>query len=136
MRTIQTKLIVLSVAAIACIVCFAGLFLTAMTSVYAADNLGYLWISVEATTLMSAPLVYFTRTKYALEASWKYLIICSVGIAFALFGTTFVFASGQYAILAGGSLNVSDLIHNAKLLDYPLFKIGFIFFVMDIFKTY
>ena len=66
---------------------FSLLFHVSMVAVFLCDNLGYLWISIEATTLMSAALVYFNRDKHALEAAWKYLIICSVGIAFALFGT-------------------------------------------------
>ncbi len=44
------------------------------------DNLGLLWVGVEATTLASALLVGFYRTKAALEAAWKYLILCTVGI--------------------------------------------------------
>src|SRR5579883_3234381 len=74
-----------------------ALFLAAMTAVYLCNNLGYLWMSVEATTLCSAGMVYFARTKHALEATWKYFIICSVGIAFALLGTVLIFASSQFA---------------------------------------
>ncbi len=103
------------------------LFLVAMTSVFFCNNLGFLWISVEATTLCSAPLVYFNRTKHSLEAAWKYLMICSVGIAFALFGTMFIFASGQHGALPHGSLNLNELISHATLLQYPLLKIGFLF---------
>lgn len=103
------------------------LFLLAMTSVFFCRNLGFLWISVEATTLSSARLVYFHRNKHALEAAWKYLIICSVGIAFALFGTMFIFASSQYGAIAGGSLNLTELIKNAPALQYPLLRLGFLF---------
>src|SRR6266705_1890701 len=62
-------------------------FLFTMVSVYLSANLGMLWIFVEATTLASALLVGFYNTKGAVEAGWKYLIVCTVGIAFALFGT-------------------------------------------------
>lgn len=103
------------------------LFLVAMTSVFFCNNLGFLWISVEATTLCSAPLVYFHRTKHSLEAAWKYLMICSVGIAFALFGTMFIFASGQYGAFPHGSLNLNELVNHADLLQYPLLKLGFLF---------
>jgi hydrogenase-4 component F len=107
------------------------LFLLAMTFVFICDNLGYLWIGIEATTLSSAPLVYFDRTKNALEASWKYLIICSVGIAFALLGTVFIFASSQHGVGAdevhSGTLSISDLIARATSLNFPLLKLGFIF---------
>jgi hydrogenase-4 component F len=104
-------------------------FILAMYVVYLCKNLGYLWISVESTTLLSAPLVYFSRTKHALEATWKYLIICSVGISFALLGTLFIFASGQHGAMAGaaGSLRLSDLIAAAPQLDFKLLRFGFIF---------
>lgn len=105
----------------------ATLFLLAMTSVFFCNNLGFLWISVEATTLCSAPLVYFHRNKHALEAAWKYLMICSVGIAFALFGTMCIFASSQYGATPEGSLDLQTLISNAKHLQYPLLRLGFLF---------
>ena len=107
----------------------AMFFILAMYVVYLCKNLGYLWISVESTTLLSAPLVYFSRTKHALEATWKYLIICSVGISFALLGTLFIFASGQHGAMTGlaGSLRLSDLIAAAPQLDFKLLRFGFIF---------
>ena len=63
-----------------------SLFLASMTLVGFARNFGLLWIAIEATTLLSAPLICFQRTKGALEAMWKYLLICSLGIGLALFG--------------------------------------------------
>ncbi|MBX9937969.1 MAG: hypothetical protein K2Y32_01885 [Candidatus Obscuribacterales bacterium] len=104
-----------------------NIFLMAMTSVFLCDSLGYLWIAIEATTLSSAPLVYFERNKHALEATWKYLIVCSVGIAFALLGTVFIFAASQRSDLGSGTLNVSELIVSAKTLSFPLLRLGFIF---------
>ena len=68
---------------------FAGcmlLFLASMTLVTVSQNFGLLWVAVEATTLASAPLIYFHRHHRSLEATWKYLLICSVGIALALLG--------------------------------------------------
>jgi hydrogenase-4 component F len=106
---------------------FTNLFLIAMCAVYMCNNLGYLWISVEATTLCSAPLVYFDRTKNALEATWKYLMICSVGLALALLGTVFLFASSQHGAFAAGSLNIDQLIAHAKDLNVSLLRLGFIF---------
>ncbi|MBS1992492.1 MAG: hypothetical protein JSS86_04130 [Cyanobacteria bacterium SZAS LIN-2] len=102
-----------------------NVFLMAMTLVFLCDSLGYLWIAIEATTLSSAPLVYFERNKNALEATWKYLIVCSVGIAFALLGTVFIFAASQRGMAP--SLNISELITNAKSLNFPLLQLGFIF---------
>ena len=61
-------------------------FLAAMTLVTTTRHLGALWMGIEGTTLASAPLIYFHRHQQSLEATWKYLIICSVGIALALIG--------------------------------------------------
>jgi hydrogenase-4 component F len=106
---------------------FASLFLMAMTFVFLCNNLGFLWICVEGTTLFSAPLVYFDRTKNAVEATWKYLIICSVGIAFALLGTIFIFASSQQASGQAATLQISDLVQNAATLNTTLLRLGFVF---------
>ena len=66
------------------------LFLATMSTVTMAQNLGLLWVAVEATTLSSAPLIYYHRHHRSLEAAWKYLLICSVGIALALLGNFFL----------------------------------------------
>ena len=62
------------------------LFCSAMTLVTLTCNLGALWVGVELTTLATAPLIYFHRHQSSMEATWKYLMICSVGIALALLG--------------------------------------------------
>lgn len=102
-------------------------FVMAMFAVFSCKNLGFLWVCVESTTLISAPLVYFNRTKSALEATWKYLIICSVGMSFALLGTLFIFAAGQHGAVSGGTLETYQLINIAQNLDYKLLRFGFIF---------
>jgi len=81
-------------------------FLAAMTLVAITQNLALMWAAVEGTTLASAPLVYFYRRRGALEAAWKYLLLCSVGIALALLGTFClgVAASGGPAATAGLTL--------------------------------
>jgi hydrogenase-4 component F len=61
-------------------------FVWTMLVTVLVDNLGLLWVAIEATTLASALLVGFYRTRAALEAAWKYLILCTVGITLALFG--------------------------------------------------
>ena len=65
-------------------------FLAAMTLVAVSQRFGLLWVAIEATTLVSAPLIYFHRHHRSLEATWKYLLICSVGIAIALLGNFFL----------------------------------------------
>jgi hydrogenase-4 component F len=104
-----------------------ALFVTAMSFVFLSDNLGLLWVSIEATTLFSAALVYFSRDKHSLEATWKYLIICSVGIAFALLGIILIFASSQHGAIAGGSLSLRLLVDHANELQPKLLQFGYIF---------
>ncbi len=98
-------------------------FLAAMTLTTTASHLGLLWVAVEATTLSSAPLIYYHHHAQALEATWKYLLICSVGIALALLGIFFTAAASQNA---GSDLFVDDLIAQAKTLDVRWLRIGFI----------
>jgi hydrogenase-4 component F len=63
-----------------------GAFWSAMLLVVLADNFAILWLGISATTLATAFLVGFAGEAESLEAAWKYLVLCSVGIAFALFG--------------------------------------------------
>ncbi len=103
----------------------SALFLIAMYAVPLSQHLGVIWMAIEATTLMSAPLVYYHRSRSSLEATWKYLLLCSVGIAFALFGTVMLFAS-QHSF-NGESMMLADLTAHAKQLDPKLLSLGFIF---------
>ncbi len=97
-------------------------FLGTMSMVLLSRNFGLLWVSVEATTLVSAPLILFHRSAASIEAMWKYLLICSVGIGFALFGTMLL-AAGAHT---GGEGLFFDVIrrHGA---DPGYFKAAFIF---------
>ena len=99
-------------------------FLAAMTAVTASRHMGLLWAAVEATTLLSAPLIYFHRHKRSLEATWKYLLICSVGIALALMGNLFLGAAG---LKSGTGLDLKGLLLGAPALDKPLLKAAFLF---------
>ena len=67
-----------------------ALFFGAMMFSLTASSVALMWVAVELTTLVSAPLIAYHRDKGSLEAMWKYLLICSIGIAFALFGTMLV----------------------------------------------
>src|SRR6266700_2287215 len=105
--------------------------LTAMTLVLVSNNLGIMWVGMEATTLLSAFLISLHPSRLSLEAMWKYLIICSVGIAFAFIGTIFAAASIQSA---GGV--PADALFWTKLssadvqLDPTLMRFAFIFILV------
>jgi len=105
-------------------------FLAAMTLVTTCQHLGLLWVGVEATTLASAPLIYFHRHHRSLEATWKYLLICSVGIALALLGN-FVLAVAASGAGGGGlELIAGDLRDHASELNPRWLKAAFLFFLV------
>ncbi|MHB1166720.1 MAG: proton-conducting transporter transmembrane domain-containing protein [Candidatus Nanopelagicales bacterium] len=68
-------------------------FLFAMTLAVLADNLGILWVALEATTIATAFLVGHYRTRTSLEAAWKYVVLGSVGVAIALLGIVLLYAA-------------------------------------------
>jgi hydrogenase-4 component F len=72
-------------------------FVAAMLVAVLANNLGVLWVAVEATTVTTAFLVGHRRTRASLEASWKYVVIGSVGVALAFLGTTLVYFASRHA---------------------------------------
>lgn len=98
-------------------------FLGSMALVLSSRNLGLLWVAVEATTLFSAPLIIYYRSARSMEAMWKYLLQCSVGIGFALFGTLLIACSVPGGTEPGLSLDTLAQLE----LDPMLFKLGFVF---------
>src|SRR5512146_412033 len=106
------------------------LFLFTMMAVYLSANLGMMWIFVEATTLASALLVGFYNTEGAVEAGWKYLIVCTVGIAFALFGTIALYlAAVRAGVNPESALDWTALMAVASQLRVApeLLKLAFVF---------
>ena len=102
------------------------LFLAAMSLVTVTHNFAVLWVAIEATTLVSAPLVYFYRRGPALEAAWKYLMICSVGIALALLGTFFLGAGESAAGLGAPSLTLGSLSAAAPAMPRAWLRAAFV----------
>ncbi|MBI3313564.1 MAG: hydrogenase [Candidatus Omnitrophica bacterium] len=103
-----------------------ALLLFSVTLVTLSQHLGLFWVAIEATTLMSAPLINFHRRPQALEATWKYLLIGSVGIALALLGTFFLAISA----LEIKSLVLGSVLSQASLLSIPWLKLGVIFLIV------
>jgi hydrogenase-4 component F len=102
------------------------LFLGTMSMAALADHPIVLWIAIEATTLVSAPLIFINRSTKALEATWKYVLICSVGIALALLGFFFITLSMDRAGI-DVPLTFSSLNTAARQLDPLWLKTGCIF---------
>jgi hydrogenase-4 component F len=104
------------------------LFLSAMTLVTVSQHFGLLWVGIEATTLASAPLIYFHRHHRSLEATWKYLLICSVGIALALLANFFLGVAATPATGASFPMVLSDLVTQARELQTPWLKAACLLF--------
>jgi hydrogenase-4 component F len=99
--------------------------LAAMSLVASSHHLGLMWVAIEAATLASAPLIYFMQTRASLEAIWKYLLIGSVGVAFALFGSFFLASSALQTGLSS-SLLFEDLVRDAPHLSKPWLHVAFV----------
>jgi len=78
------------------------LFMATMLTALTTNNLGLLWVMMEAATLSTVLLVTLYRTPAALEAGWKYFILCGVGIAQALFGTILLYFAAEKVLGAAG----------------------------------
>ncbi len=105
------------------------LFATGMFLVVLANNLGVMWFALEATALSSVLLVALYNRRTSLEAAWKYIILGSLGLALALFGTVFLYAAavGPHATEHLPSFNWSDLLAVAPQFDPRLVKLAFVF---------
>lgn len=106
-----------------------NLFALAMFMVPLINNLGFLWMAIELTTLISSFLVGFYNIRHSVEAAWKYLIICCVGITLALFGAIlFTFALATATGLK--SLNWTDLMAFSKQMNPETIKLAFLFILV------
>lgn len=99
-----------------------------MTLVLISNNLGLQWVGVETTTLLTAFLVCLHATRSALEAMWKYVLICSVGLALAFMGLLLLAAAAPAG--AGNFLLWTSLVRNAGTLEPTLVKAGFVFLLV------
>ena len=100
----------------------------AMLLVLVSNNLGIMWVGMEATTLLTAFLISLHPSRLSLEAMWKYLIICSIGIAFAFMGTLLAAASIQSDGGVGADALFWTKLGSAEAhLDPTLMKFAFVF---------
>ncbi|MGZ8853889.1 MAG: proton-conducting transporter transmembrane domain-containing protein [Thermoanaerobaculia bacterium] len=104
-------------------------FLGTMSALVLAQHLTIMWVAMEATTLATALLLYFNQNRRSLEATWKYLMIGSVGIALALLGTLFL----AYSALIGlgePTLLYPELVRRAAGLSVPWLRTAFVFLLV------
>jgi hydrogenase-4 component F len=104
------------------------LFIAAMLFVPLADNLGIMWVAIESATLASVLLVTFYNQKTSFEAGWKYIMIGSVGISLALFGTLFTYYSAVNVLGSNPQhgMNWSVLMDVADKFDPRAMRLAFI----------
>lgn len=107
-----------------------SVFLLSMLVVPITNNLGVMWVTVEATTLISVLLIMLYFKENAIEAAWKYLIIATVGLSFALIGTVFFYYANIPAGSSEDAMNWTGMVHNSKLFDPSLVKIAFVFIIV------
>ncbi len=116
------------------------LLITSITGVYFADNIAVTWILLETTTLCAAGIIYHRHSKATLEATWKYLFVCSTGIAIAYLGILLLSAAASnnslsyndlQQLIANGNplyLKVAFLLiitgYSCKMEIFPLYTIG------------
>ncbi|HXY61320.1 MAG TPA: hydrogenase 4 subunit F [Nitrospirota bacterium] len=105
------------------------LFIFTMLLVTMANNLAIMWIGIEATTIVSALLIGlgFHKRPLAVEAAWKYIILCTVGITFALLGTFIAYYASTAIMGTDGALNWTALREVAGKLNPETMKLAFIF---------
>ena len=106
-------------------------FVLTMIFTLVVENLGLLWVAVEATTLVSALLVAFYLNRSSLEAAWKYVMVCSVGIAMALLGIILLYyAQAQAGYADGQPLSWLELRAQMPRFNPALVKLAVIFIII------
>jgi len=107
------------------------LFIFAMLLCLLTNNVGVLWIAMELATLSTVLLVSLYRTPSAIEAAWKYFILCGVGIALALFGTVLLYFAAEKVLGAGGeALLWTNLSQVSDQLEPTILSLAFVFLMV------
>lgn len=104
------------------------MLIASMFSAYFAENIAIMWVSIEATTLFVSLLIYHERTKEAIEASWKYLFVSSVGVAIAFMGILFLSVVASQSGVS--NLWLDNLLDITGKMDVKWLKITFLLVVI------
>jgi hydrogenase-4 component F len=106
-------------------------FVLTMLAALTANNLGVLWVAIEGATLTTVLMVGLYRTHAALEAAWKYFILCGVGISLALFGTILMYLAAEPAMGEGlPAMTWSELLPRVKDFNPALLNLAFVFLLV------
>jgi hydrogenase-4 component F len=103
-------------------------FLFTLLLALVSNNLGLMWVAVEGATLTTALMVSLYRTHEAIEAAWKYFILCGVGIALALFGTILIYLAAQGTMGPGlPAMAWARIVSRAAAFDPVILNLAFVF---------
>jgi len=104
------------------------LFIFTMTFSVLANNIVLMWVAIEATTLSSVFMVALNKGKKSTESGWKYIVICSIGLAFALYATVLLYSAGFSVINDSHSTMLwTTLMSHAKEINPDALKLIFVF---------
>ncbi len=111
-------------------------FVLTMLLVPLANNMGLMWVAIEATTLVSVFMIMLYTNQEAMEAAWKYLMVATVGLSLALLGIVlFSYANTNIspsAAASGSGMNWTSMLADAKLLDPGIVKIAYVFVLVGL----
>ena len=105
-------------------------FLGAQYLALLSDNLGVLWVAIEIATMASVLMVAVHRTPAAMEAAWKFFMLCGFGIALALFGTILLYSAAQALLDAESGLSWAALKRVAARCDADTLNLAFVFLLV------
>jgi hydrogenase-4 component F len=106
-------------------------FMLTMLLALTANNLGVMWVAIEGATLTTVLMVGLYRTHEAIEAAWKYFILCGVGIALALFGTTLMYLAAQPVMGEGlPAMTWSELLPRVGEFSPAILNLAFVFLLV------
>jgi hydrogenase-4 component F len=106
-------------------------FIFTMLLVLTANNLGVMWVALEGATLTTVLMVGLYRTDAALEAAWKYFILCGVGIALALFGTTLMYLAAEPVMGEGlPAMTWAEMLPRVGEFSPAILNLAFVFLLV------
>jgi len=106
-------------------------FVLTMLLVPLSNNMGLMWVAIEATTLVSVFLIMLYTNQGAMEAAWKYLMVATVGLSLALLGIV-LFSYANSSAPSGSGMDWSSMAADAGLLDPGIVKIAFVFVLVGL----
>ncbi|CZE45982.1 proton-conducting transporter membrane subunit [Campylobacter geochelonis] len=107
--------------------CLSYIFIFTMTLSVVANNLAFMWSAIEATTLSSVFLVAIYKNKKSVESGYKYIVLCSIGLAFALYATIILYADAHSVLKGDDAMLFTTVLANSHLLSDNALKLIFIF---------